>query len=486
MAGIGFELKKLYSKRGLFASFRAVGYSTAVCVGPMILGIVLLLGIMLECNAFGRSAHERELLVCMTTYTLLFSLLITSFFSMVVTRFLSDMLFMGHTEVVLPSYFGVNTITLLVGGAGYALFLFFSGTQADRCIFAWIFFMELVVTWNSQSYLTAIKEYRGILISYVLAIGGSLLCAAAFLYLGFDTAAGPLAGLCIGYGIMLLYDFVLLFRRFPDSNISPFMFLRWADQFHHLAWIGFLLTAGMFSHLLIIWVSPLQVVVEGLWVGAPYHDVPALMAFLTILVTNVSFVVSVEVNFYPKYSEYYSLFNDKGTIGDILRVEKEMMQVLRSELWYTSLKQLFCTAASISLGGLVLDLLPLGFNDLMHGYFRTLTVGYGIYAVANMVVLILLYFTDYSGALRASAIFFGATSAFTLLFLLFDVKFYGFGFLLGCAVFFGYSVVRLNKFTRRLPYYVLSVQPMVQESKAGRFTRLGVFLEKKTEGGSQK
>ena len=46
MAGIGFELKKLYSKRGLFAMFRAVGYSTAVCVGPMLLGIVLLLGIM--------------------------------------------------------------------------------------------------------------------------------------------------------------------------------------------------------------------------------------------------------------------------------------------------------------------------------------------------------------------------------------------------------------------------------------------------------
>ena len=46
MAGIGFELKKLFKRRGLFAAFRAYGYAGVVCTGPMLLGIVLLLGIM--------------------------------------------------------------------------------------------------------------------------------------------------------------------------------------------------------------------------------------------------------------------------------------------------------------------------------------------------------------------------------------------------------------------------------------------------------
>ncbi|MFR4710862.1 MAG: exopolysaccharide Pel transporter PelG [Blautia wexlerae] len=31
MAGIGFELKKLFSRRGLFASFRAYGYAGIIC-----------------------------------------------------------------------------------------------------------------------------------------------------------------------------------------------------------------------------------------------------------------------------------------------------------------------------------------------------------------------------------------------------------------------------------------------------------------------
>ena len=35
MAGIGFELKKLFSRRGLFASFRAYGYAGIICTGPI-------------------------------------------------------------------------------------------------------------------------------------------------------------------------------------------------------------------------------------------------------------------------------------------------------------------------------------------------------------------------------------------------------------------------------------------------------------------
>ena len=42
MAGIGFELKKLFQKRGLAATAKAYGYAGVICTGPMLLGIVLL------------------------------------------------------------------------------------------------------------------------------------------------------------------------------------------------------------------------------------------------------------------------------------------------------------------------------------------------------------------------------------------------------------------------------------------------------------
>ena len=187
------------------------------------------------------------------------------------------------------------------------------------------------------------------------------------------------------------------------------------------------------------------------------------------------------MNFYPKYKNYYSLFNDKGAVGDITQAGEEMLKVLNVELKYTALKQLLATALAISLGGLLLEYVPLGFNDLMEGYFRTLCVGYGIYAVANTMLLLLLYFTDYKGALAASGCFAGGTVLFTVISLFFPRVYYGFGFLTGSAVFFLIAAFRLDYYTKRLPYYILSVQPVVTREKRGKFSRLGFFLSKKLE-----
>ena len=90
MAGIGFELKKLFRRKGIFAIFRAYGYAGVICAGPMLLGVLLLLGVMFLCDRMGASLHSRELIVCMITYTLLASLTVTSFFSMVCLLYTSD------------------------------------------------------------------------------------------------------------------------------------------------------------------------------------------------------------------------------------------------------------------------------------------------------------------------------------------------------------------------------------------------------------
>ncbi|MDO5416486.1 MAG: exopolysaccharide Pel transporter PelG [Lachnospiraceae bacterium] len=479
MAGIGFELKHLFRKKGLFASFRAYGYAGIICTGPMLLGVLLLLGVMFLCGLFGAGEQERELLVCMITYTLLASLLVTSFFSMAVTRFLADMLYEEKPEAVLPSFWGSNSIMLAAGELLYGMFLLVSGASLlDGILCLWLF-GELIVVWNAMSYLTAIKDYRGILTSFSSAVLVTFLIGFLLLLWGLPAVEALLCAVSVGYGVMLLWDVVLLYQYFPESDVRPFLFLRWVDQFQPLAFTGLLLNVGLFSHLVIMWAGPIRVQVKGLFYGAPYYDVPALMAFMTILVTTIHFVVSVEVNFYPKYRTYYSLFNDKGSIKDIRQAEKEMLEVLNGELRYTAYKQLFMTALCICFGGIVLDYLPLGFNDLMHGYFRILCVGYGLYAVGNTVLLILLYFTDYQGALSVSAVFAACSALFTGLSLLGNPVYFGFGFLAAGAVFFLLAVLRLDVFTRRLPYHILSVQPVVAESRSGMFSRFGEFLENK-------
>ena len=56
-------------------------------------------------------------------------------------------------------------------------------------------------------------------------------------------------------------------------------------------------------------------------------------------------------------------------------------------------------------------------------------------------------------------------------------QFYGFGFLLGAAVFFIVALLRLDTYTANLPYRILSQQPMVATDKEGWFTELGRMLE---------
>lgn len=115
MAGIGFELKKLFRRKGLFAWLRAYGYAGIICTGPMLLGIALQLGILLLCSWAGAERTQQDLLVCMVTYTLLSSLTVTSFFSMPVTRYLADMLYEEREDAILPSFWGSSVLMLLIG-----------------------------------------------------------------------------------------------------------------------------------------------------------------------------------------------------------------------------------------------------------------------------------------------------------------------------------------------------------------------------------
>ena len=60
MAGIGFELKKLFRRKGLFASLRAYGYAGIICTGPMLLGVLLQLGILLLCSWAGAPRDQQD------------------------------------------------------------------------------------------------------------------------------------------------------------------------------------------------------------------------------------------------------------------------------------------------------------------------------------------------------------------------------------------------------------------------------------------
>lgn len=66
MAGIGFSLNRLFQKKGMLNLCRAYAYAGAVAIGPMVMGVCLLLGISFVSQVAGMAQHDREIMNCMS------------------------------------------------------------------------------------------------------------------------------------------------------------------------------------------------------------------------------------------------------------------------------------------------------------------------------------------------------------------------------------------------------------------------------------
>ena len=239
-------------------------------------------------------SSDRDLLVCMITYTLLASLVLTSFLSMPVTRFLADMLFDHDEKMILPSFWGSTGIMLVVGAVLYTVFLLFSGaTLMQGALCLWLF-LEMIVNWNAMSYLTAIKDYKSILYSFVAAVLVAFVTSCVLLALACPPVESLLFAVVLGYGVMLVWDVLLLHRYFPQSREHPWLFLQWVDQFLPLALTGLLTTIGLSAKNAILIVEFAKDLMEKEGKGLIEATLEAVrMRLRPILMTSLAFILGV-------------------------------------------------------------------------------------------------------------------------------------------------------------------------------------------------
>lgn len=477
MAGIGFELKKLFAKKGILLQARANIYTGLVVAGPMLMGAIFLLGTRYVAVFGGASTYQQDLIVVIITYSLLFSLILTSTLLYVLARYVADMMYIEEYGRVLPSMYGAISIFLVIGSVLWGGFLVFSGIEFNYALFSFILFCEGVVAWVQVSYISALKEYRGILVGFLIAVLSGLGISYVFILLNYEVVASLLLGTCIAYGLLIVAFTIELHQFFPLGHGSSLKFLEWIDKYPQLPFVGFFSTFGLFIHLMLMWASPWGVQVEGLFYHAPRHDIPALLAFTTSLVSAVNFVTSVEINFYPKYRLYFSLLNGDGSLGDIEKAFDDMLDVLKQEIFYLAIQQVFVTLFAITLFGEFLSYLKLGFTTGMLEMFRVLCVGYGIYAIGNVLILFLLYFSDNRDALRSSAIFCISNTLGTWYTILLPQAFYGFGFMLAGIILYLASLRALFLYTDRLDYHIFTKQPVFFVQRRSFFTRIADQLD---------
>ena len=479
MAGIGFELKKLFVHKGILANIRAYGFAGIVCTGPMLLGILLLLAMRFIASLGGASVAARDILVAIITHSLIASLTISSILIMVVTRFTADMLYTNKPEKILPSFYGSAAILLIIGGTGNGIFLFFTDAPLAYKALCSILFCVLIVVWLQVSYITAIKDYRRILIWFIIGVFVSILCGFLMIILKVEIICALLSALIIGYGTIMSGFFILMHRCFPKGQGNSFFFLKWIDRFPSLIFMGLFMSIGVFSHLVIAWFGPFGRQVFGLFRDAPQYDVPAFIAFLSVIPTTIGFVTSCEVNFYPKYKHYFFLYNNGGTIKDIELAELELIQVLKKEIYYLAQKQFITTMLFIIIGGFLLLPSSMLMNETSLSIYRVLCIGYGLYAIANSLFLILLYFSDNKGALLTALTFMMTSIISTIALSYVNNNYLGFGFLIGSFSMYLVAWIRMRYYLNSLQYHILCAQPIGVKETRGLFTILDEMVQRR-------
>ena len=336
MAGIGFELRKIYNEDSLFSKQKAYAYAGIVYTGPMLLGILLTAGVVVLTMVGGISENERDYILSNLTY--------------------ADMLYEKKFETIIPSFYASSALMLMIGTPLYALYLALASRSLAEVAMGVLLFGELCLVWNVITYLTAIKSYKEIIKGFFLAIGVTIVSGLLSIFL--HQKYGIFLSICLGYGGMMFWMVRLIHDYFPSNLKMSFEFLKWFDQFSDLAKTGLYMLVALLAHIVINWFGPISKSFDGFFRTAPVYDVPAMLAYLTTLVSTLNFVMSVEVSFYPHFRRYFKLYNEEGSLSDIQEAETQMLNVMSNELKYVFWKQLLATIFIMFFGSVVLTYLP--------------------------------------------------------------------------------------------------------------------------------
>jgi polysaccharide biosynthesis protein PelG len=480
MAGIGFELKKLFKNSGFFNNLRAYAYSALVSLGPFIMCTVVIVIIMQLLEFMDFSFKDRELFISSVVYAFIFSQIFASGFKMIITRFIADMLYSEKFEFIMPSLYGVLSLAVPLSGIIGILFFWNSPLQFEIKFVTYLLFMELIIIFIMMEYLSTLKDYLKIVKSFLFGICCSIILSfLALKFTNFAPVPGLLLALDIGFFIIISSLMFYLKNFFGSSSKKYFEFLRHFDNYPSLFFVSFFYTLGLYIHNFLFWTSELGVKIGGTYIYAPAYDVPTFYAFLSIMPSMIVFVVSVETSFYDKYKTYYTLITGKGNLSDIENAKKDMTRTLWSEIRNIMEIQLFFTLIFIAAGSYILP--ALGLSQFSVDIFNLLTVGAYFNIIMLIIILILLYFEDRKGALFVSFTFLAGNTIFTYLTINYSENTYGLGFFLAALVGMIIAILELVIYLKNINYHTFCGQPIIYKEKNGFFSHIIDFLTPKKD-----
>jgi len=487
MAGIGFALKRMFQKESFSSRALAYLYSSFISAGPWIISVVSINLLLLIMKIANVDIMERNLFSATIVYSFIFSQLIVAPFQLVVTRYISDKLYLKKYEVMKPTFQGIASITFFITLSISILFYFNKPLPIYYKIFSTYLFIIVSLIWILIIFLSAVKNYK--LIGKAYLYGGVFSLALIFYLLEnpikFNNLSLPtnfliayVAGLSLIF-IILLFNF---FSTFHYGSIYKYDFISYFGKHSVLCLIGIFYTLGLWIDNLILWFSDFKVTIYNTFIFAPFYDNAVFLAYLTTIVTLVLFLVVIETEFYSTYKKYFENANSQETLNVIEKSKNKMIESLKYNLFYTFTFQFLITLTLILIANPLSKIL--GINYFIRDIFKITALGAFFNISAFIIILILLYFEKRAKALIISICFFFTNTYFTIFFLNKPIEYTGFGFLIGSFITFILSLILLFNYFNNINYSTFALQPIYLTESKGFFTKVASKINSKSESKS--
>ncbi|WP_341322820.1 exopolysaccharide Pel transporter PelG [Solibacillus sp. FSL H8-0523] len=471
MAGIGFELRKLYRKQGLVNSLQAYAYSTMTTIGPMILCLILVFVQQILMKQHGVTFLENELFIATLAYCFVFSIILTSGITLLITRYIADCIYEKNYTYILNAYYGSLFFVLPVAAIIAGIFLFSLDESFFYKAVAYLFFVELVVIWTQNVFMSALKDYKRIFRSFAFAVLLSII--VSFLLFKLTTLSPviiALLGMDVGFASIIIFSAFHFEHVFPSSqNNRYFAYFSIAKRYPSIFISGVLLYSGVYIHNLVYWfLSDSPTIVAGQYYLMPFYDVPVFYAYLSVLPSLIFFVVIIETDFYERFLSYYKNITEGGTYESVQTAKKKMQRVLIKRMGFLAEVQLLFTALAIAVG--ILYLSKIGFTMEQLDVFITLCLAYFFFILMFVAFHLLMYFDDRKGILILSGVF--VLLCATCTYFSMQLALHGMGLFIAAFISLCAVLLRLSYITKNIDYFTYCPQPVQTLSPPKKFKAL--------------
>lgn len=457
MAGIGFELKKIFQKDGILSTIVGGAYATLVTIGPTLMVIIALNLMYILVPYADVEYRDKELLSATILYVFIFSLLMTAPINIILSRYSADMVFEERYDMIgyIIEYGGLMVaLGVMILGVPFGIHMYKDGGfTLTYIVMSYIFFAGLCFTFYLMTYVTLLKEYRQISIIFVTGLAiGIIASILVNQYWGISPTKAILFGLMVGFNLTAAFLFVIIRKTFPERKGNHKELWAYVRKNYKLILANFLYVLGLYVHNFVFWAKAnYRIVVKNVFVCAPIYDEATYLAMLSCISFLVIYVVNVETKFHSAYQNYCQAVIGAGG-EDIDKCKNNMIRVLREELMHIIQIQFVVIIIVFLVAMIVIP--RMGMDGGVLSIYPVLSAGYFfIYLVQGMMIF-LFYLDDEIGALITGLLFAAGILAGSLVSVRWSASFCGMGVVIGGAIGFTFVYFRLRYILKHLDEHI--------------------------------